>query len=683
MPRRLWLALVLLLPIVVLTIVLASTVRFRGALSVDNRQYVEMATGTRAHGLPYTLNKYSEDFPEARPAFNVPRDGKLWGTYPPLYSYAGALALRMGGLAALARESVVFIGILAIAVFLLGWQFTRDPLRGVAASYFTVFATPVWATSFQTLALPLLYLWLTLAALAALMAIDARGRRQFALSFLAGGLAGLAVATHLLAFLMAVMLVAALGLAIREDERDRGWRGWLPTRAALLRSVCATVGLVLPMIPMALLNELRFGSYNPLSYGPCIWAQCNYNGAGALNARGLLAFALPAVPYFVAVAVALYFARKRWWAVLLVLGASALALGPSTPVGDPAWIMLRTAYGYAFDTTWIDFGEPVSDLGHLKGGQAVKSLLQSCPALLLSLIVPIGRRGPAARTLIILLPIVGLFANLALFGRFPGANAFGWPYVLLRYTIPAAPLLSVLVIDVVASVRWRAVHVAIGLGVALGGIFFFLTAMDDASLLRRVLELRVTLVIGLAALVLVALARRIERRALAEAAVVCAAMALGASSAVSMGVDTRVLTGVALLLDARVEKLAKITPERFALVGYGPVADPVLTLRAERDINYIDLLEAKNGSWENFRILIDLWAADERPIFGVFPNDIMPPFKWPYASWDVPAERVDASYELWKIGPPAVPLTDEQLEARRRFMREDWERRAAAGSIVP
>ena len=116
---RIKLSLLLLVPIVVATIALAARVNLRAALSVDNRQYVEMATGVRAHGLPYTLNGYSEDFPEARPAFKLAVDGRLWGNYPPLFAYVGAAALHFGELAGIARANFIVIALFA-------WLFFRE-----------------------------------------------------------------------------------------------------------------------------------------------------------------------------------------------------------------------------------------------------------------------------------------------------------------------------------------------------------------------------------------------------------------------------------------------------------------------------------------------------------------------------------------------------------------------------
>ncbi len=117
-----------------------------------------------------------------------------------------------------------------------------------------------------------------------------------------------------------------------------------------------------------------------------------------------------------------------------------------------------------------------------------------------------------------------------------------------------------------------------------------------------------------------------------------------------MGVDNARTARDGRAFDRRLDRLAALTPARFALVGWGPATDPLLALRAERDIHYIDLVESTN--WDGFRRIIDKWTDDGRPIFGAFPNDVNPPFGWPYADWDVPAVLLDEKESYWRIGPP-------------------------------
>lgn len=686
--RRLRVALLLLIPLVLTTLVLAYVVQFRGAISVDNRTYVEMATGVRAHGLPYTHNAYSEDFPEARPPFNIPQDGKLWGQYPPLYPYVAGLALHLGGLAALGKQSVLLVGLLGLVLFLVGWRYSGDPLRGVAAAYLTLLGSPAWASSVQTLSSPLLFLTVSLAVLAGLVSLDQRGWRTLAFSALAGFCVGLAVATHLLGLALGAGLLAALALARPADAPAlTGVRGLVPDAEGWRRFGAAVFAFTLPLLPVAWLNHLRFGTYNPISYGPCVWAQCVYSASNDLSAAGLLRFALPAVPYFVLVGVALFLVRRRRWAIGLVLVVAALALVPTTAVGTSALGMLRTAYAYAFDNTVIDFGDVPGfstfpdGLGHAAGSQVVKSFLQSSPILLCAALVPMGRRGARGRTLVLLLPVLGLVGNLAILARFHGAWSMGHPLVFLRYAIPAAPLLSVLAVEALWTLPWRRWHATLAVTVAVGGCVYFASTVYDVALFRRIVELRVTVLFAVLTVACVVLARRAPGRVWDALAGPLAAVTLGLTITVSTGVDTRMMAGWGKELDAQVGRLAALTPKRFAMVGYGPVSDHVLTLRAERDIAYIDLIEAPDLKWDNFRVLIDLWTADGRPIFGMFPTDIDPPFRWPYADWDVPGVQLDAAMGFWQIGPPGPSrrLTDEQILGLREKLRSAWQARKQRG----
>jgi hypothetical protein len=119
---------------------------------------------------------------------------------------------------------------------------------------------------------------------------------------------------------------------------------------------------------------------------------------------------------------------------------------------------------------------------------------------------------------------------------------------------------------------------------------------------------------------------------------------------VTLGVDTARTVGDARTLDRRLDRFAALVPQRFALAGWGPDTDPLLALRAERDVHYIDLVETT--SWDGFRQIMDQWADDGRPIYGAFPTDATPRFRWPYADWDVPAELLDEEENFWRIGPP-------------------------------
>ncbi len=669
--RRELLPALCMLPIVLAAIALAATVTFRGGTSVDNRHYVEMATGFRAHGLPYTLNAYSEDFTAARPAFNLPHDGKLWGIYPPLYPLLASLALRLGGLAAVGKQNFLILALLGVAVYALGRKLTGDPRRGVLAAYLVLLASPVWGSSTETLAQPLQLFLIVLVPLCGLYSLEAARTSRRGRSAVWAGLAGLAgglgLATHLIAGPMSLAALCALA-AIDPDEATPAR---IRLRDGAVRLGASLFCWVLPLVPVARLNHLRFGSYNPLSYGPCIWSHCALFESNDLHAGALLGFFLPSLVYFAAVAGALYASRRCRWPVRIGVGvAAALGLALPTPLRAPAWAMLRTLYGYFVDLAVIDWGHPYGfatfddGLGHHRGGQVLKSLLQSSPIFACAALAGYGLSGRKGRSTLVLAPVVGLAAALALLARFEPPYNFGDPHVILRYVIPAAPLLAPLAADVLFRIRPRAWHVVGAAACGLGALLWLCNRDDDAQWLERIFVLRVTLLLGVLAVVLLAWRTR-------GAALACCAC-IAVSVAVTLGVDTRALGALQASLEREVQAFERQTPKRLALVGYGPQTNHVLTLRAQRDINYIDLLESKG--WDDFRVLIDLWADDDRPVYGIFPTGIDPPFQWPYADWDVPATRLDERLNLWKIGPPAPGrrLTREQTSSLRGQLNDAW-----------
>ncbi len=663
------------------TLLFATFAPWRSVIGVDNRTYVEMVAGVRDHGLPYTTNDFSDRFPEARARFNVARDGKLWGVYAPVFAYAAAPALAAGGLLGIGKANIVCMALLAIAVYLLGKRISDEPLAGVGAAYTTLLSTPIWASSFETLALPLFCLFLVIACYFAVRAVESK-ERSFGWAGLAGVFAGLAAGSHMHGFPMGILLIGGIALVhVHEPERPGELRALLPDLVGLARAACATLGMVLALVPVGLINRYRFGTPNPMSYGPCTWAQCERMGQSSLNAGALLSFALPAVPWMAIIAVALVLARKRWWtmAIVVALAAGSLAV-PGLFFHDAAFGLVRTVYGYVVDVSNITFPEhpkPPDGLGHLFGGQVIKSMVQCSPVLLTGLLLPpIARSGPRARALSVWLAVVGQLLGLSLLGRFSGAWTFGWPYLFLRYIIPATPLLSVLSVVVLAKLPWRWSHVVCGAFLAAVGLVYFVVSTgEDGGHLRRWLELRGTLVLGVGVAILVFAFQRWPHAWVARIAPLVSAAAIGVGVAVSIGVDTRVLVRQIAAIDAHVGRIAAFVPQRFALAGWGPDTDTVLGMRAERDIQYIDLVEAEEGAWDDFREIIELWSDEGLPIYAVFPH-MTPRFRWPYAPFDIPAELISDEDELWKIGPPNRRLSQAEHEAFA-VAREERRKRAA------
>ena len=349
---------------------------------------------------------------------------------------------------------------------------------------------------------------------------------------------------------------------------------------------------------------------------------------------------------------------------------------------DPVYRLARTIYGYVVDVSNIDFpdfGKPADGLGHLMGNQVIKSTIQCSPILLIGLVLPpIARSGAKARALPLWFAAVGQFLGLSLLARFTGAWAFGWPHLFLRYVIPTMPLLSVLAMVALSKLSWRSWHVGAAVVVAAAGLAYFMPSYDDQhDLVRRVIELRVTLVLAGSAAAALFAHRRWPRPWLAVVAPFVAAAAVGVGVAMSVGVDTRILVTQIAHYDRRLRDFESVVPQRFALAGWGVDTDPLLGLRAEREIHYIDLIEAPEGTWDDFRQLIDLWNDQGLPIYGVFPRGLTPPFRWPYDADDVPAVRFPGEDEIWKIGPPQRRLTPLELEDMAK-RREERSKRAAS-----
>ena len=640
-------------------VVVAIWLPWKSIWGPDNRTYAEMIDGVRRYGLPYTLNGDFSRYPEVSAPFNVPNGARLWGQYPPLFAYLAAPAAALGGLMFVFKFNVLLIGAVAIATFALARRVARDGLAAAAASVLVVLGAPLWIASVETLAQPLFVLVVTLASLAAVRSIETRVfRRTLVRAALCGLAGGLAVATHLLGFPMMLMLMGGLLIAdLRPAPRARaGALGFLrataPTQLGWLRLAAALVPFAAVLALLGLLNRMRFGTMNPLSYGPCIWRLCEgLIAKEGFGAGDLLTFARPALPWFGVVAIGVFFSLRNPRALALILGLAALALAPPSLMSERVRQILEISYGFTVDLSGVDIGyvRPADGFGNAQWGRTLKSLLQHSPVLALALAGGVSRDGAAARRFIVLLPAVALYGYLGLFARFPGGDKFGTPFLFLRYALPAVPLLAVLAVHSLRELPWRRSAIALGVVVAVGTVVLFASSLDDSPFWRRYVELRVTLAFAAIAVLLTLAARSRGGARLARAATLASAIAAGLSVGVTLGVDTTILGFITHDVDRRIRRIGDQTPDRFAIVGWEPDLTNVLSLRVGRDVRYVDLVEA-NG-WENFRKLIDEWNDEQRPIFAVFPRD-SGRFKWPYAAWDVPAELIDEQEGLWRIGPP-------------------------------
>jgi hypothetical protein len=163
---------------------------------------------------------------------------------------------------------------------------------------------------------------------------------------------------------------------------------------------------------------------------------------------------------------------------------------------------------------------------------------------------------------------------------------------------------------------------------------FVLRGPDDGPFARRFYILRVTLALAAAAFVLVARERAQPSRLGAHAATIVTSLALASGFANTLAIDLRAVHTGRDAQDQRLIAVERHLPQRLALVGWAPELESVLGgLLPGRDLVYADLYEAVN--WYNFRVLIEAWSREGRPIYAVFPAHIDMRNPWPDVEWTV------------------------------------------------
>ncbi|MEO7109832.1 MAG: hypothetical protein ABI183_05300, partial [Polyangiaceae bacterium] len=273
---------------------------WHSAWTVDSRTQIEMIKGISEHGLPYVENGPVSQYPELQARWNVAHGEKLWGLYPPLFAYVSAPFYLHGGVASVSRMNVLFVLFFALGTFAVARRFFRDALLGSIAACLAVLSTPVGAAAMDISSFTLAEALIVWTIFVAMLSFESP-RFSGVLAIAAGLLGGCAISTHVITFAMVFGVVVALA---QPDDQS-----WIPTRKSILRAGLMTVGVVIALVPMALLNHIRFGSYNPISYGPCVWASCTDTGIDQQSAGNMLRFALPSFAWLGATILAAYFFR--------------------------------------------------------------------------------------------------------------------------------------------------------------------------------------------------------------------------------------------------------------------------------------------------------------------------------------------------------------------------------------
>ena len=575
--------------------------------SMDVRTYAQMIRGVAEHGLPYWDNGPIDRFPALVSPWGVPAHGKIWGIYGPLYAYLAAPLFKVASLGLVSRATFALMCPLAIVTYLLARRVVKNAWYASLAGVLAVASTPVTAKALEITAYPLATLLATVAIYYAVRAAEGTSRRAAFLCGLAWGAAG---ATHALCFPMGMV---SLAVAAAAPDPATG-RSSLQVAAGRLGPALAGVALL--MAPSAWLNHVRFGSWNPVSYGPIPWTGVVNPELLKQNVADQLRYGVPCVVLVAALAVVLVFARRQR---AMMLAACAVALALAVFVEPLRVRFLRfgfVALGNLVDVTAVDMGAPYlkapDGVGRIFGGWTVKSLLQCTPLLALAPLA-VKRAAPGKRWAVVALlgPAAALILSLVLRANLSYVDAIGWPWVYIRYLMPAFPALVVASVVVVEDLAWgpKDAALALVLGTVLATGFF--VSQSDTALLKRVLVL-VAPLLGAAFAVAATLGRaRLGPRAACLG--VSLTIAMGFSAAI--GHDLRANVDVKSACDRYVDHVDATVPRRFALIGWLGQFDVALSTTATHDVEYGDLMRL--ARWEDVRPLLDHWRAADRPIFLV------------------------------------------------------------------
>lgn len=639
--------------------ILAVAAFYRGhsVESMDVRTYAQMIRAISERGLPYWDNGPIERFPELIVQWAVPSRGHVWGIYGPLYPYLAAPVFRLGGLELVSSFTFAMLAPLALVTSLLAKRLVRNEWYATFAGLLVVISTPITAKALEVTPFPLTAILATLGMLLTVNVIESRAPRA-STALLCGVAWAAAAATHALCFPMAIAGLGVVGAA--PDPRanalvDGDLRARFRSAAEVARGrlVPALVGFIGAMLPVAYLNHLRFNSYNPLSYGPIPWTGNVNEELLKMNLVDQVRYSAVPALFVVVVLVAAFLARKRKLAVLSILATAALVLVLTPTLRERFLRYGIIALGYLVDMSLIDMGPAYvrapDGLGQIFAGWVVKSTLQCTPLLVLA---PLALRGAHAHSspgstatqrwplLAVLVPCAALYlsfitrANLS-----TNVDAIGWPWVYVRYTFAALPGLLVASLVVVERLGLKPLHFAVTVGVGASVCLAFVESHDDAALVKRVMLLVAPVALAAMAFAAASWAQRGQERS--SAACMLVALTLGLGIAIGLGHDLRANILGKRGCDGAIDRVTKVFPHRFALVGMLGQFDVVLTTAATHDVQYADTLRL-GDRYADLHPLLEHWQAEGRPIYFLW-NGGEPYNPWP----DVSFKRVSTGPDLF------------------------------------
>lgn len=632
---------------------------WHSAWTVDDRTYIEMTRGVVLHGLPYLDNGPAALTPALVARWNNLSNGHLWGTYTPGYPYLMAPLLSLGGVSLGVRWNYLALALAALCLSRLGARATGSRVGGALTAWLAVAATP--ALGMSPVFSP--YTTVVLGVAGSLCFVDAAlestGRRALFVSAAAGAAASLTLLLNPVSAAVAAAALGALahGPALSLARYDAASVGAAARRGAALLGA-ALLGAAPLLLAASALNHHRFGVWSPIAAGSCAWpsiaALCRGGGPIGYSAGALLGAAVPVVAWVACLTAAVVCLRGRpRIALAAAIALAAVAVEPlrARLLGMGSLLLAYTVDpGHSLQAS--SFIEAPDGLGRLSGPAVVKALLQSAPALALALAA--WPSDPRRRVLFAACAVTAAAHMVFLSARYamPGEHALGWPFAHLRYNLPAVAPLCVLAAMGASTLALRRAHLLTALGVALALGAWLAAEPHDLAFLRRFVLLRGTLLVAGLTLVVTAAARRGWSPAAKPLAPALAAAALGLSAAINVGGDLVVFARLRGLADDLTDRVAAAAPARFALVGAGSSIDPVLALRASRDVEYLDLNEVRSPA--EFLVVTRAWAASTRSTFALGP----PSLARALSGGGFAVTPIDLPSGLYRIEPPPQETTE-------------------------
>jgi hypothetical protein len=554
----------------------AAFARTRPVLLVnDGHMYFEMARGMVHGSLEFGNGLDAIDSPELWMQNAVKIGRHLYSKYPPLYAFVGAAPYALFGIRGLYLVNAIAFVFALPAMGELARR-TLGPTRGAFATSAAPWVLPL--VPYMLMEIPHLvalapFLWSIVAWDASRRA--GTPRRALVFGAVAGALAGVAVGIRVQDIVLTLPL---FGVGFSRSRRRRHALGGLG----------AGLGAVLGVI--ALLNERRFGTPNPFSYGPSNAPV----GAPHLEERASF-FLQPAVMTTFAIVVLVLVAARacrrvsRAWAIASA-GVLVIALVP--PLRTVGERMAASIASFLVNASVAGAGWSTPDTTH---GWVDKALLASTPFLALGLVgavVRVVRGGPPLLTALAWMSVaLMLFLSVREADPRTERAVIGFLSLSPRYLVEIMPALYLLAWDQLRRLRFDRPQAVLLTGLALVtgvALFAYMVSTGEDDLVPAKLVLITTVSVASAGVLVMAWGVRWTRLG-AWALVALVAVTNGYGLACAYGEDAPCLLAMPPVHERWGRRILAAMPEpRVALVGWRYAKDAVFHVRASKDVVIVD-----------------------------------------------------------------------------------------------